>query len=556
MQSRWMHHILVLIALLLFIAAPLHAQDDPAQPDATDWPVMGMNIYAVSYYDGTVYFIDATRHASSWISFNPENFDVWDDERPIEKTENGYPAALADDQAARTILFIEDTVAPAGDYTLTWVGIGTMQFYINGEYRTIDASSGQQTTLTIPENAELNLWLEITATDPADPLRDIHLWLPGYSAESESIFTPWFKAELANFNPIRLMDWTHMNETDVVHWEDRAQMDWHSWGGSYSPFGQGVPYEVQIDLANEMNSDLWLNIPHSASDDYVTQLAALVHERLNPDLRVWVEYTNEHWNPLFPQNIWLFEQSQVVGEEEGLEEYYLYHHYGRRAGEVLQIFEDTFADAPDRVIGIIGGLAGWAYPAEATIQELEAQGQMDLIDALAIAPYIGNYEEDGSWNVDALVAEMDTDNLTEDDYALIFEEMNRAVDEIYHGDGEYAQGMRAHRALAEDYGLALVAYEAGQHLTAYDLAGVGFAGTVEAVEGVYNQVNTRPEMYDLYMHWLDEWEAFGGDTLVPFHLAGSWNEIETFGHKETILQPLEEAHKYRALLDWLATQQN
>jgi len=38
-------------------------------------------------------------------------------------------------------------------------------------------------------------------------------------------------------------------------------------------------------LANQAGKDIWINIPASATDDYVRQLATLLHARLNPALK-------------------------------------------------------------------------------------------------------------------------------------------------------------------------------------------------------------------------------------------------------------------------------
>ena len=80
-------------------------------------------------------------------------------------------------------------------------------------------------------------------------------------------------------------------------------MDQAHWGNR-----NGVPYEMQIALSNELQQDLWLNIPHAATDDFITQLAQLVNEQLDPDLRVWIEYTNEAWNGSFAQNDYIRER--------------------------------------------------------------------------------------------------------------------------------------------------------------------------------------------------------------------------------------------------------
>ena len=60
-----------------------------------------------------------------------------------------------------------------------------------------------------------------------------------------------------------------------------------------------------IALANATNTNMWINVPDSASDSYVTQLASLIkngdtvngvyYAGLNPNLKVYVEYSNEVW---------------------------------------------------------------------------------------------------------------------------------------------------------------------------------------------------------------------------------------------------------------------
>ena len=61
----------------------------------------------------------------------------------------------------------------------------------------------------------------------------------------------------------------------------------------------GVSYEDCIELANEAHKDMWINIPALATTDYVQQLAQLIHTKLDPGLKVYVEYSNETWNWAF-----------------------------------------------------------------------------------------------------------------------------------------------------------------------------------------------------------------------------------------------------------------
>jgi|GEM_PF-5182459 len=184
MKSPLQHIFVLFLLIIMFSPTQLNAQTD-------DIPFsMGMNLSWASYYDNVIYFTDVTRHAGQWISFNPDA-DAWNDEREIPLTENGYPAQLAPDQAVRLLIFIGSLVAPSGEYTMEWEGSGTFQVYLNGETFTPDI---QDNTAVIPvsEQNSTTLWIEILSTDTGDPMRDIHIWLPGYSARSESIFTPGY----------------------------------------------------------------------------------------------------------------------------------------------------------------------------------------------------------------------------------------------------------------------------------------------------------------------------------------------------------------------------
>ena len=58
----------------------------------------------------------------------------------------------------------------------------------------------------------------------------------------------------------------------------------------------GVPYEDMIELCNEAQKDMWINIPALATPQFVQSLAQLIYTDLDPNLNVYVEYSNETWN--------------------------------------------------------------------------------------------------------------------------------------------------------------------------------------------------------------------------------------------------------------------
>lgn len=511
-------------------------------------PPFGMNITLPSYYDDMIYFNDVTRHGSHWISHDPDNPSVWDDERDIPLTTNGYPALLAAGQAARQIIFLDSTIAPSGDYTLTWAGSGEIGVVVDfanyDEVTTFTNDDARRQTVTVdPEGDMVHLFIVIYATDPDDPIRDVHLYLPGTDEQSPR-FTSWFLERLEPFSVVRFKDWAAVDITDDSRWDERPRMDWATWGGELSGY-IGVPYAVQIELANMLGADMWVSVPHLADDNYVRQLAELIQTNLNPELQVWVEYSNEAWNPWFPVHEHLIAEAERVSASEGLEDHYIYHQYGRRAGQVMAIFDEVFAGDTNRMIGVMGGQAGYAVASEFAIAEAREQGTLRYFDTLSLAPYFGDPTEvAGGGNVNELALEAWADErYTDAEYDAIFARIARNIDAMFVGTDELGREMLANRELARDNDLALTSYEAGQSLVA------GYFGN-GLPEGIYTPVNRHPRMYDMYMQYLDGWRDFGGETMVLFHLGGFWNGSESFGHMETPFQPIDEAHKYRAVLDW------
>ena len=64
---------------------------------------------------------------------------------------------------------------------------------------------------------------------------------------------------------------------------------------------RGVAWDYAIDLANVSGKDMWINIPCSATDDYVQHLAELMHKNLDPKIKIYIEDSNEVWNAGFSQ---------------------------------------------------------------------------------------------------------------------------------------------------------------------------------------------------------------------------------------------------------------
>ncbi|MEO9079687.1 MAG: cadherin-like domain-containing protein, partial [Rhodanobacter sp.] len=129
-------------------------------------------------------------------------------------------------------------------------------------------------------------------------------------------FTNPFLDSFKGFSTIRSMNWTSPIGSPEVNWSDRTPGNWPAPGHSIKAaaaslkylvpqancttdcdwYGTGMSWESAIDLANATHTDMWINIPTLATDDYVKSLAGLIKSKLASDLHVYVEWTDEIWN--------------------------------------------------------------------------------------------------------------------------------------------------------------------------------------------------------------------------------------------------------------------
>jgi len=146
------------------------------------------------------------------------------------------------------------------------------------------------------------------ASAPNTGITNLRVIRPGYPADTTQPFTREYLRSVAPFGLLRFMGFASTNDSNPaftdpdnhVHWANRhvpSDATQQDIGRQY-----GVAWEYAILLANLTGKDMWINIPVAADDDYVAKLAALLHDTLRPDLNIYIEHSNEVWNPLFSQH--------------------------------------------------------------------------------------------------------------------------------------------------------------------------------------------------------------------------------------------------------------
>lgn len=61
-----------------------------------------------------------------------------------------------------------------------------------------------------------------------------------------------------------------------------------------------MPLEDIVQLSNVLGTNAWLCVPHTASDEWVLNFARLLKSTLRPDVKIYIEWSNEAWNTGFP----------------------------------------------------------------------------------------------------------------------------------------------------------------------------------------------------------------------------------------------------------------
>lgn len=231
-----------------------------------------------------VVFVDAMKQAAPWSSKGPLLVDS-----------AGNVRFLARGQVAETLIY-PGGAYPAGTYTLLYAGKGT--FDLSGTGGTLVARGpGRALLRIVPRSAGIRL--RLTATDPEEPVHDIRLILPGFvKTYASAPFHPLFVEALRSFNVLHFKDWMH-GDTFVSSavWPDRPTM---TRATQVAP--AGVAPEYMVGLANATRAEPWFTLPVGATDMYIYQFAALVHQSLDPRLHATFEYGHEVWKPGTPGN--------------------------------------------------------------------------------------------------------------------------------------------------------------------------------------------------------------------------------------------------------------
>jgi hypothetical protein len=476
-------------------------------------------------------FVDAFKSSRPWISGTATTFD---DGRAIEVDEHGWVKRLGPGQWARTLLFWDQRSHPGGRYRITWEGKGVVAI----EHQAVMATEGAGNVIMVEVDPNQGgFQIVIRETDPTNPVRNLHAWLPGGACQAEvmrsctvdadcggsscamfaggtpvSPFHPVFLQRLAPYKVLRFMNWQRTNNSPMTTAKQLPSLQDARWSTS-----MGAPIELMMQLANTLHADPWINVPHQADDALMMRMAQVARQSLDKDRVLYVEYSNEVWNGMFTQSVDVGQRGRGLRRDAYAG---LLAAAAERASAVFRAFEPAFG--ADHLVRVVGSQAANAWTSDELLSSPPLQGH---VDALAIAPYFGI----------SLGEAAKTSAVTDLD----------ALFTILHRDAlpEATAWMVAQQKVATKHGVEMIAYEGGQHLV-----GVGPVVDDARINALFDAAQRDPRMAGLYDSYLNAWQQSGGHLFVHFTSTSAWSKWGRWGAAPTQTEPLQGAPKLSSLI--------
>jgi hypothetical protein len=560
-QSFHRFHRFVLLLLTTVLALPLGpvAADPP-----TGDPVLGTNLAFLRANSGEYPFVNAFKASTPWVSILAGVFG----DGTLHEVD-GEILSLDPQQEAITFLFQDNPGRyPAGDYIVLYDGDGDLEYEGSGRRHDNRSIPGRDVVHVDPRQGELVIVL--TRTNAALPLNNIRVLVPGGVCSNDpyqackgvgdpvcgtgtcdlfetnyatQIFHPTFLNNIRRFGVLRFMDWMETIEGGFV--------DFSQYTEENDPRWNPAPMEIMAELGNRIGADIWVNVPHNANNAFITQMATRLEGRLDPTRKVWVEFSNEVWNPNYPSfmDVTLAGCAANPGLvcEAGSDPNDGILCDGHRAGawfpncEAARIREtsertvnawhlfDAAFGSSTRLVRVMSSQSGEGDLHDGLLQWQSAHQETDVLATAAYfgVPLGGNLAVPG-WDLDTLFSALDTE---------IQDTINLMKSDFYFLEANYPA-------------IPVVHYEGGQHLQAFGPIEMdpALANDLWEMNSLFEDANQDPRIGALYDQLFNAWSQIESPLLCHFtnvHTRQSWSR---FGALEYQDQPHGDSVKYQALM--------
>lgn len=549
----------------LLLSATNPAGCEAAAPEATHEMTIGTNVEGVYDWMASWMFTDAFKHSRDWISndYNTVTGEFeWFGSQAVDTDDAGWVEQLAswtnganqEMQQWVTTLMFHDLVPgsyPAGTYRIEWDGNGSLADFdlvLDGDVTEIlvegTLPGGRHFAEFSVNAAGEGIILQLRNVDPTDPMMNFNVWMPEWQGQSffgqrdwtpDSNFSPFHPRFLESLEPFEQLRFTQLLGTHefgdesafpdnhTVNWSDRRELS-DARQVQTDGIASGTSVEYVVELANTLQKDIWVNMPHAATADYVTNFAEYVRDNLDPSLTVTVEYSNEIWNslPWFPAYHWITDQIEA---DPNLTEADRYAFAAGQMREDFEIWESVFTGQQQRINRVVGGWLESPAIAQQLMDNLDGH-----FDSVTVAVYyLPDYDErlafDGNTTVDEV------------------------LDVAYQSIATVTGSVAEHQAMLDSYEqtlgreIPLVLYESGHHFdpgfTDFQQAFAEATASPRIYEAQQLLINA---MYDQGVTQFNDYQHTGRYTVDPWGVFGAMTSQQ---------EPIEDAHKHRSLIDTL-----
>ena len=506
--------------------------------------VMGINAAGFPDWSTSNPMLNLMWRSRHWI-VRPANVhapgNVWSLNEPLNLTSDGYPAELPFDRVATTFVTRDTgTVIPGGVYTMMWDGRGILSVGFDAVAIPSSRASNLMLVQYTPTiQLDNGFMITIEATDPSNPIRNIRVYSPDAPDDSiakSMVFNPLFLADIAPFRVVRFMDWAALGAVHPEAPMGSYVRDWskrNSLNACSMNTGYGVSEEIMISLANWLNVEPWFSIPHDADDTYVRNFALLLYHRLRPDVGIQIEHSNEVWNSLFES----YKYAAVRGRRQfpnitdDFEAAIAWHGY--RSQAIFSIFIDVFGPIQrSRLRFKLGTFA------------LSTTVTRALLSFVTIRPvfvsstgyfcdehFYGGAAAAASKTVDQLIAECSAASTVNDTYMVRQFTLTQTYRDVY-----------------------LDLYESGPGLV--EMAAITSGRTAPGVADTFRQFHLDNRIYGIVMNFFTTQRRLGVLQFNYFTSAAGSSIYGNFGIKESTTQSCGSSPKCRAVMDWMALNQD
>jgi Secretion system C-terminal sorting domain len=440
------------------------------------------------------------------------------DNRPVAEWQNSI-----DDPAAYT-------TDERGTYQLRFEGKATLSASADSpgieiKNQHYDAAANLTTAeLVYPHRRGV---LAVNFTNTLNGARNIRLIRPGFSSVTNQSFSAKYLNYMGLFSPLRSHVFTELNNLNPayptqIEWKDRPLPK--AAGRLYTEENQPpIAWEHFADLCNLTGSDAWVCLPVAASDDYIKQFAAFLKAKLLPHLTVYVELSNEVWNPGFKQYQYAIDAAKdeirknpasLLNKPATTDERVMGRRwYARRTMELSTLFKTVYGEASvNKNIRVALGIWPTLYAQYETILDwFKANyGTPDsYFYGLAITTYHGQGTDalqDGSTITNA--ASVEEAAMI---YALLFDKAGQGA-------------LKGIAALASKFGLKMTAYEGSPSWRVGDTK-----GTTNMIMANRHPL-IKQDILGLQRNWYDN----SGDLYVHFSAQSAYNRYGAWGVVEDL----------------------